>query len=93
MKDILPEGEKGKVEVHQAEEQYQLVLPCDVKDFKQFVSGLLGKPQEERGRVIGGFHVESTLALQKIDPLGLCRSLNSVQELQHLVFYRVIFCH
>lgn len=34
------------------------MLPCDVKDFRQFVSGLLGKPQEELGRSDGHFHVE-----------------------------------
>lgn len=40
------------------DEQYQLVLPCDVKDFGQFVSSLLGKPQEEKGKIAGCFHIE-----------------------------------
>lgn len=39
------------------DEKYQLVLPCDVKDFGKFVSSLLGKPQEEKGKVVGNFHV------------------------------------
>lgn len=45
--------------VHQqVEDQYQLVLPCDTKDFNQFISSLLGKPQEERRTIEGCFHVQ-----------------------------------
>lgn len=34
---------------------YSVVLPCDTKDFTKFVSSLLGKPQELRGRIDGVF--------------------------------------
>ncbi|HDY8206681.1 TPA: hypothetical protein RQL25_004395 [Vibrio vulnificus] len=54
----LIERENGKAEVLGENEQYQLVLPCDVKDFRSFVSSLLGKPQEERGAIEGTFHAE-----------------------------------
>lgn len=36
---------------------YYVVLPCEVKDFRSFVSGLLGKPQELRGKVEGTFAI------------------------------------
>lgn len=39
------------------EDPYYVVLPCDVKDFSKFVSGLLGKPQELRGQVEGRFTI------------------------------------
>ena len=58
MTDIVNGEFSDRVEVKNSEEQYQLILPCDVKDFSQFVSGLLGKPQEEKGKVIGDFQVE-----------------------------------
>lgn len=34
---------------------YYVVLPCEVKDFSSFVSGLLGKPQELRAKHDGHF--------------------------------------
>lgn len=39
------------------ETPYYVVLPCEVKDFRQFVSGLLGKPQELRGELEGTFTI------------------------------------
>lgn len=54
MSDLIHGSSVEKIE----DEQYQLILPCDVKDFNHFVSGLLGKPQEEKGKVTGCFHVE-----------------------------------
>ncbi|WP_063658931.1 hypothetical protein [Aliivibrio fischeri] len=54
----LVEKETEMVEVLDDNEKYQLVLPCDVKDFRTFISSLLGKPQEERGAIEGTFHAE-----------------------------------
>lgn len=58
MNKIVRGNPGNNIEIKEAEDRYQLVLPCDVKDFRQFVSGLLGKPQEERGSVDGCFHAE-----------------------------------
>ncbi|SFC77590.1 hypothetical protein [Collimonas sp. OK412] len=49
--EISPQkNENGKPE-------YQVVLPCDVKNFRSFVSGLLGKPQELRYELPGVYKV------------------------------------
>lgn len=37
--------------------EYHVVLPCEVKDFRNFVSGLLGKPQELTGSIEGTFQI------------------------------------
>lgn len=58
MNELIDENDDGKLEVQTSEEKYQIVLPCDVKDFRTFVSGLLGKPQLEKGKIEGSFHVE-----------------------------------
>jgi hypothetical protein len=34
---------------------YNVMLPCEPKDFRDFIAGLLGKPQEARGKVDGIF--------------------------------------
>ncbi|MGH1439401.1 MAG: hypothetical protein ACRBBR_04745 [Cellvibrionaceae bacterium] len=44
-------------------DQYNVVLPCDVKDFKQFVSSLLGSHQISEGTVKGSFDI-STLEIE-----------------------------
>ncbi|QCB45430.1 hypothetical protein [Hydrogenophaga sp. PAMC20947] len=41
----------------QGEGPYYVMLPCEIKDFEKFVGGLLGKPQELRGEVAGGFKI------------------------------------
>lgn len=40
-----------------SDKPYYVVLPCEVKDFRSFVSGLLGKPQELRGEIEGTFKI------------------------------------
>lgn len=50
-------GKPGGSPVSQTDPPYYVVLPCDVKDFRQFVSGLLGKPQELRGELEGTFNI------------------------------------
>lgn len=44
-------------EIRNQGQQYQVVLPCEVKEFGNFVSGLLGKPQVLKGEVLGNFEV------------------------------------
>lgn len=56
--DSIIEKKPLRIDPKQAEEQYQLILPCDAKDFNQFVSSLLGKPQEESRSIDGCFHVQ-----------------------------------
>jgi len=51
-------GNDDELRIREHQDQYQIVLPCDVKDFRQFISGLLGKPQEHKGTIDGTFHVE-----------------------------------
>lgn len=58
MKDITNMNDAGRMELHHSNEKYQLILPCEVKDFTEFISNLLGKPQEEKGKIEGDFHVE-----------------------------------
>lgn len=45
------------MEERRPEKPYYVVLPCEVKDFRKFVSGLLGKPQELRGEIEGLFQI------------------------------------
>lgn len=52
---------------------YYVVLPCEVKDFSTFVSGLLGKPQELRGQVEGKFKI----------------SHRDVENIYHLIHQRI----
>lgn len=49
-------GEQGMATMHQDGPVY-MMLPCEVKDFTQFVAGLLGKSQELRGEVNGTFKI------------------------------------
>jgi hypothetical protein len=56
------------------EGNYSIILPCDIKDFKDFISGLLGKPQTIRRAFPGDFDVQRTdienlhhLLLQRLD--------------------------
>lgn len=52
------ENERPSSEVVQNKDSpYYVVLPCEVKDFRSFVSGLLGKPQELRGEIEGTFRI------------------------------------
>jgi hypothetical protein len=51
-------GRRDDAAILPQDDQYQVVLPCDVKDFGTFISGLLGKPQVLTGRVTGNFDVE-----------------------------------
>lgn len=41
------------------EEKYAVVLPCNQKDFGDFVAGLLGKPQRIKKRFLGSFEITS----------------------------------
>ncbi|NML84242.1 hypothetical protein [Polaromonas sp.] len=49
----------GEQSLAKAEENspYYVMLPCEVKDFRSFVAGLLGKPQELRGEIVGSFKI------------------------------------
>lgn len=51
------ELDNTQVSQHKPKEEYHVVLPCEVKDFRNFVSGLLGKPQEAKGEVDGFFQI------------------------------------
>lgn len=41
------------------EKIYSVILPCETKDFTKFISSLLGKPQELRGKIDGVFTIQS----------------------------------
>lgn len=56
-KDLSSESDNTQVSQHKPKEEYHVVLPCEVKDFRNFVAGLLGKPQEVKGEVDGSFQV------------------------------------
>lgn len=62
---------------------YSVVLPCDTKDFTKFVSSLLGKPQELRGRIDGVFTINPQeiinvyhLLNQRINKQNRCTTIN-----------------
>lgn len=52
---ISEDGQPTRIVGRNDANPYHVVLPCDVKDFRSFVSGLLGKPQELRGELEGSF--------------------------------------
>jgi len=54
---IASTGITGDLANPRDENPYYVMLPCEVKDFRNFVSGLLGKPQELRGEVEGTFKI------------------------------------
>lgn len=49
------ESKNTTVQNNNQDGTYQVVLPCNVKEFGGFVAGLLGKPQETKGEIEGTF--------------------------------------
>lgn len=56
-KNLPSEAQNTIMENQPSEGTFHVVLPCDVKDFKGFVAGLLGKPQEKKGEIEGVFQL------------------------------------
>jgi hypothetical protein len=65
--------ERAAVSTQRNVDDYQIVLPCDPKDFRDFVSGLLGKPQ--------------TIARGFLGPFDITRS--DIENFYHLIDQRV----
>jgi hypothetical protein len=53
----LPNGQNTTPVNQNGEGEYQIILPCDVKNFRGFVAGLLGKPKETKGEIEGTFEL------------------------------------
>jgi hypothetical protein len=41
----------------EAREKYAVILPCEPEDFREFISGLLGKPQTITKHIPGPFEL------------------------------------
>lgn len=65
-------GSFGGIEPHQ-HHQYEIALPCPPEEFRNFISGLLGKPQTAEQSFYGAYEVD----------------LSTLTNLHHLVDQRV----